>query len=248
MTAMGDGPLRVVIADDQRVVRDGLVTILGAMDGVQVVGAAEDGAQAVTLATEHDADVVLMDLRMPGTDGVEATRTLRATRPGTAVVVLTTYTDDESILAALQAGAAGYLTKNAGTDDIRRALEAAVSGQAVLDGAAAARLVLAAGREPASGSAGAGGSPGAAGSAGAGGSFGAGGLPGARPDGLTEREGEVLALIAQGLSNAEIASQLFVSRSTVKTHINQIFAKTGSRDRAQAIIYANSHGITPPNP
>ena len=230
MTVMGDGPLRVVIADDQRVVRDGLVTILGAMDGVQVVGAAEDGAQAVALATEHDADVVLMDLRMPGTDGVEATRTLRATRPETAVVVLTTYTDDESILAALQAGAAGYLTKNAGTDDIRRALEAAASGQAVLDGAAAARLVLAAGREPA------GGPPRAAGPA------------GVLPDGLTEREGEVLALIAQGLSNAEIASQLFVSRSTVKTHINQIFAKTGSRDRAQAIIYANSHGITPPNP
>ncbi|HEX3748984.1 MAG TPA: response regulator transcription factor [Streptosporangiaceae bacterium] len=229
MSNAGRGPLRVVIADDQRVVRDGLVTILGAMDGVQVVGAAEDGAGAVALATEHDADVVLMDLRMPGVDGVEATRALRASHPATAVVVLTTYTDDESILGALQAGAAGFLTKNAGPDDIRRALEAAVSGQAVLDAAAAARLVLAAGREPAAGRPG------------------TDGPSGALPDGLTEREGEVLALIARGLSNAEIAGQLFVSRSTVKTHINQIFAKTSSRDRAQAIVYANRHGLTPPD-
>jgi DNA-binding NarL/FixJ family response regulator len=218
---VSDGPIRVVIADDQRVVRDGLVTILGAMDGVQVVGAAEDGAAAVSLATEHDAGVVLMDLRMPGVDGVEATRALRAGHPAIAVVVLTTYTDDESILAALQAGAAGFLTKNASPGDIRRALEAAAAGQSVLDAGAAARLVLAAGREPAAGRPG------------------PGGLPGALPDGLTEREGEVLTLIAQGLSNAEIASQLFVSRSTVKTHINQIFAKTGSRDRAQAIVYAH---------
>jgi DNA-binding NarL/FixJ family response regulator len=221
-------PLRVVIADDHRVVRDGLVTILGAMDGVQVVGAAQDGAEAVALAGWEDADVVLMDLRMPGMDGVEATRAVRASRPGTAVVVLTTYTDDESILAALQAGAAGYLTKNASTDDIRRALEAAAAGQSVLDPAAAARLVEAAARQPTAGP----GGPAAPGGPGAG-----------LPDGLTGREGEVLALIAQGLSNTEIAAQLFVSRSTVKTHINQIFAKTSSRDRAQAILYAQNHGM-----
>ncbi|HEY2277945.1 MAG TPA: response regulator transcription factor [Streptosporangiaceae bacterium] len=226
-------PIRVVIADDQRVVRDGLVTILGAMDGVQVVGAAQDGAEAVALAGQQDADVVLMDLRMPNMDGVEATQAVRASRPATAVVVLTTYTDDESILAALQAGAAGYLTKNAGTDDIRRALEAAVAGQSVLDPVAAARLVEAAGREPAAPGL-AGSAPGATAPAGSGPSL---------PDGLTEREGEVLTLIAQGLSNAEIASQLFVSRSTVKTHINQIFAKTNSRDRPQAIVYAQRHGL-----
>jgi DNA-binding NarL/FixJ family response regulator len=240
MSTTGSGPIRVVIADDQRVVRDGLVTILGAMDGVQVVGAAEDGAGAVALARENDADVVLMDLRMPGVDGVEATRALRASHPATAVVVLTTYTDDESILAALQAGAGGFLTKNASPEDIHRALEAAVSGQAVLDAGAAARLVLAAGQAPAAGRPGTGGQSGAQ----------SGALPGAQsgvlPDGLTEREGEVLALIAQGLSNAEIASQLFVSRSTVKTHINQIFAKTNSRDRAQAIVYAHNHGLSPP--
>jgi DNA-binding NarL/FixJ family response regulator len=225
---MTGAPIRVVIADDQRVVRDGLVTILGAMAGVQVVGAAQDGAEAVALAGQQDADVVLMDLRMPNMDGVEATRAVRASRPATAVVVLTTYTDDESILAALQAGAAGYLTKNAGRDDIRRALEAAVAGQSVLDPVAAARLIEAAGREPAA--------------AGPAGSAPGGPAPGL-PDGLTEREGEVLALIAQGLSNAEIASQLFVSRSTVKTHINQIFAKTSSRDRPQAIVYAQKHGL-----
>jgi DNA-binding NarL/FixJ family response regulator len=229
---MTRAPLRVVIADDHRVVRDGLVTILGAMDGVQVVGAAQDGAEAVALAGQQDADVVLMDLRMPGMDGVEATRVVRSSRPDTAVVVLTTYTDDESILAALQAGAAGYLTKNASTDDIRRALEAAASGQSVLDPAATARLVEAAARLPAAGTGGTGGAAGAGG-------VGAAGV--GLPDGLTEREGEVLALIAQGLSNAEIAAQLFVSRSTVKTHINQIFAKTGSRDRAQAILYAQRH-------
>jgi DNA-binding NarL/FixJ family response regulator len=221
-------PLRVVIADDHRVVRDGLVTILGAMDGVRVVGAAQDGAEAVTLAGQQDADVVLMDLRMPGMDGVEATRAVRASRPDTAVVVLTTYTDDESILAALQAGAAGYLTKNASTDDIRRALEAAAAGQSVLDPAAAARLVEAAARQAA---------------AGPGGAAAPGGPGAGLPDGLTEREGEVLTLIAQGLSNTEIAAQLFVSRSTVKTHINQIFAKTSSRDRAAAIVYAQRHGL-----
>jgi len=226
MTGDGGAAIRVVIADDQRIVRDGLVTILGAMDGVQVVGAAQDGAEAVDLAGQHDADVVLMDLRMPNVDGVEATRTLRASRPGTAVVVLTTYTDDESILAALEAGAAGYLTKNANTDDIRRALEAAVAGQAVLDAKAAALLVQAAGHAPTARSA---------------------VEPGAeRPDGLSRREAEVLALMARGLSNGEIASRLFVSRSTVKTHVNQIFAKTGSRDRPQAIVYAHRHGLIAP--
>lgn len=218
---MSSAPLKVVIADDQRVVRDGLVTILSAMDGVTVVGAAQDGGEAVALAEQHDADVVLMDLRMPGTDGVEGTKLLRGRRPDIAVVVLTTYTDDESILAALAAGASGYLTKNATTGDIRRALEAAASGQSVLDRMVGARLVQAASRHAVA--------PGPA--------------SGALPDGLTDREGEVLALIAEGLSNTEIADRIYVSRSTVKTHINQIYAKTGSRDRVQAILYARRHGI-----
>lgn len=218
---MSPTPTSVIIADDHRIVREGLATILGAAEGVHVAGLAADGAQAVELAVEHEADVVLMDLHMPGTDGVEATRRLKTERPATAVVVLTTYTDDDSILAALEAGATGYLTKNASATDIHRAIEAAVSGHAMLAPQAAARLIQASRRNDPGNSR----------------------KDAALPDGLTEREGQVLGLIAQGLSNAEIAAKLYLSRATVKTHINQIFAKTGSRDRPQAIVYAHRHGI-----
>ncbi|MFD8157877.1 response regulator [Streptomyces malaysiensis] len=220
---MSDAPITVIVADDQRVIRDGLVTILGALDGIRVAAAAQDGAEAVALAVEHEADVVLMDLHMPGTDGIEATRRLREQLPSTAVVVLTTYTDDDSILAALEAGAIGYLTKNASAADIHRGIAAAAAGHTILDPAAAARVMRAARRQHAG--------PGPADTL---------------PDGLTGREAQVLALIAQGLSNAEIAAKLYLSRSTVKTHINQIFAKTGSRDRSQAIVYAHRHALTAP--
>jgi DNA-binding NarL/FixJ family response regulator len=207
--------MRLVVADDQTVVREGLVTLLSTMAGIEVVGSAADGEEAVALVAQHAPDVVLMDLRMPRLDGIEATRRIRADHPGVQVVVLTTYADDESIVHALQAGALGYLTKDAGREHICRALEAAAAGQAVLDPAVQARLVGAA-RLP---------SP----------------APAQLPDGLTEREGEVLRLIAAGKSNGEIAKALFVSEATVKTHVNHIFAKTGSRDRAQAIAYAHRH-------
>jgi DNA-binding NarL/FixJ family response regulator len=210
--------MRVVVADDQAAVRDGLVTLLSTMPGIEVVGSAADGAQAVALVAELSAEVVLMDLRMPGVDGVEATRRIRAAHPDTQVVVLTTYADDESILEALRAGAIGYLTKDAGRDHIRRAIEAAAAGQSVLDPAVQVRLVAIA-HPPSTASS-------------------------ALPDGLTDREAEVLRLIAAGRSNGEIAAQLFVSEATVKTHVNHIFAKTGSRDRGQAIAYAHRHGIT----
>ena len=209
--------VRVLIADDQRVVREGLATILGTLPGVAVVATAADGAQAVRLAGEHRPDVVLMDLRMPGLDGAAATAEIRAGLPDVQVVVLTTYADDESIFTALDAGAIGYLTKDAGREDIRRAIEAAAAGQAVLDGTVQARLVVAARTRPA--------------------------RPAALPDGLTEREAEVLGLIAAGSSNAEIAKRLFVTEATVKTHVNHIFAKTMSRDRAQAVAYAHRHGL-----
>jgi DNA-binding NarL/FixJ family response regulator len=209
--------VRVLIADDQRVVREGLATILGTLPGVAVVATAADGAQAVRLAGEHRPDVVLMDLRMPGLDGAAATAEIRAGLPDVQVVVLTTYADDESIFTALDAGAIGYLTKDAGREDIRRAIEAAAAGQAVLDGTVQARLVAAARTRPA--------------------------RPAALPDGLTEREAEVLGLIAAGSSNAEIAKRLFVTEATVKTHVNHIFAKTMSRDRAQAVAYAHRHGL-----
>ena len=211
--------MRVVVVDDQTVVREGLVTLLETMPGIEVVGSAADGEEAVDLVAEVSPEVVLMDLRMPRLDGVEATKRIRADHPGTQVVVLTTYADDESIVGALRAGAIGYLTKDAGRDHIVRALEAATSGQAVLDPVVQARLVDVATV------------PGAV----------AGGGP--LPDGLTEREGEVLRLIAGGRSNAEIGRDLFVSEATVKTHVNRIFAKTGSRDRSQAVAYAHRQGL-----
>jgi len=210
--------MRVVVADDQSAVREGLVTLLTTMPDVEVVGSAGDGEAAVALVARLSPDVVLMDLRMPRTDGIEATRRVRDGHPSTQVVVLTTYADDESILDALRAGAIGYLTKDAGREHIRRAIEAAASGQAVLDAAVQARLVEAA-RLPAS-------------------------APPQLPDGLTDREGEVLRLIASGRSNGEIAGLLFVSEATVKTHVHHIFAKTASRDRSQAVAYAHRHGLT----
>jgi len=209
--------MRVLIADDQRVVREGLATVIGAIPDVEVVGLAADGAEAVALATEHRPDVVLMDLRMPRMDGVEATAALRDAGDGPRVVVLTTYADDESIIGALSAGAVGYLTKDATRDDIRRALEAAAAGQSVLDPAVQASLLKAAQASPS--------------------------RPSMLPDGLTDREAEVLALIAAGQSNAEIAEQLYVAEATIKTHINRIFAKTRSRDRTQAAAYAHRNGL-----
>jgi DNA-binding NarL/FixJ family response regulator len=208
----------VVIADDQRVVREGLATIVGAFDDTEVVGLAGDGEEALALVEAQAPDVVLMDLRMPRLDGVEATRALRERRRDLPVVVLTTYADDDSVVAALSAGAVGYLTKDADRDDIRRALEAAIAGQAVLDASVQAALLKAARQ-------------------------GAVARPATLPDGLTDREAEVLSLIASGLSNHEIAERLYVAEATVKTHVNRIFAKTGSRDRAQAAVYAHRHGL-----
>jgi DNA-binding NarL/FixJ family response regulator len=212
--------VKVLIADDQRVVREGLAIVVGGFPDTEVVGLAGDGAEALELMEAVAPDVVLMDLRMPNVDGVEATRAIRELHPDVAVVVLTTYADDDSIVAALSAGAAGYLTKDAARDDIRRAVEAAAAGQAVLDPAVQAALLKAARQGVARPAA-----------------------PTAPPDGLTDREVEVLALIASGLSNQEIAERLFVAETTVKTHVNRIFAKTGSRDRAQAAVYAHRHGL-----
>jgi DNA-binding NarL/FixJ family response regulator len=216
--AGGSSPVRVLLADDQRLVRESLATLLGLLGGIELVGSASDGEEALSLAVEHAPDVVLMDLRMPRLDGVEATRRLREGRPDVPVVVLTTYADDDSIVAALSAGAVGYLTKDADRDDIRRALEAAVAGQSVLDASVQAALLKAARQ-------------------------GAAARPPTLPDGLTDREAEVLALIASGLSNQEIAERLYVAETTVKTHVNRIFAKTASRDRAQAAVYAHRHGL-----
>ena len=210
--------IRVVIADDQRVVRDGLTMLVGLIDDFEVVGAASDGAEAVDLARDTRPDVVLMDLRMPEMDGTEATHHIRSSLPETQVLVLTTYADDESLFPALQAGASGYLTKDASAEEIESAIRAVASGRTHLDPAIQQRLIAAV----------------------------VDATPDEHilPDDLTSREVEVLKLIAAGLSNAEIATALVVSGATVKTHVNHIFAKTGARDRAQAVRYAYQRGIT----
>jgi DNA-binding NarL/FixJ family response regulator len=230
------GPVTVIVADDQSAVREGLVLLLGTLPGIVVAGQAADGNAAVDLVASVDPTVVLMDLNMPGGDGVSATRRITAAHPGTRVVVLTTYADDESIISALQAGALGYLTKDATRAEIGRAVLAPAAGQAVLDPAVQQRLLSAAARATAPS-----GAPGAAQAAGP-----AGTSPGEGD--LTPREGDVLRLIAAGASNREIARALFVSEATVKTHVNRIFAKTGSRDRVQAMRYAYAHGYAEPVP
>jgi DNA-binding NarL/FixJ family response regulator len=232
-----DQPLRIVIADDQASVREGLVLLLGGLPGIDVVGSAADGEQALALVAEKKPDAILLDLHMPVLDGIGATRRLVAEHPGVAIVVLTTYVDDSSVLEALRAGARSYLTKDADRTDIARALHAAAGGLTVFDPRVHATLLAAASAPPASGAA-------ASGTAAE--SSAAGGRPGrppVLPDDLTQREAEILGLIAQGLTNTEIAERLFLSNHTVKTHINRIFAKTGSRDRVAAIGYAQRHGI-----
>ncbi|GAB2735740.1 response regulator transcription factor [Kitasatospora kifunensis] len=231
---------RVLVADDQTVVREGIVMLLGLLPGIEVVGAAADGEEAVRLVAEHAPDVVLMDLRMPRCDGVEATRLIRAHHPGTEVVVLTTYAEDDSLFPALQAGARGYLTKDAGAEEIARAIADVRAGAAGLSPQVQRRLLeRLSGATPAppvpSRQPGPPHQPEQA-----------QGPAGQRPlpDGLTAREAQVLALIAEGLSNAEIAEALFVSPATVKTHINNLFAKTAVRDRAQAVSYAFRHGLS----
>jgi DNA-binding NarL/FixJ family response regulator len=209
--------IRVLIADDQRAVREGLATLVGLTDDIQVIGTAANGLEAVHLATELRPDVVLMDLRMPEMEGAEATRAIRAARPETHVLVLTTYADDDSLFPALQAGAHGYLTKDASAEEIERAIRAVADGHTHLDPAIQQRLIAAA--------------------------LTATGRESTLPDDLTAREIEVLKLIAAGLSNTEIAAALVVSAATVKTHINHLFQKTGARDRAQAVRYAYEHGL-----
>ena len=222
--AGGAGPLRVVVADDQRVVREGLTLMLGLIDGIEPVGAAADGEEALALVAAERPDVVLMDLRMPRLDGIQATRRLAQTHPHVGVVALTTYADDETVVQALQAGARGYLTKDAGAEQIQSAVERVAAGEAAIDPAVQRQLLTAVQR---------------------------GEAPpcpedDALPDGLTPREAEVLELIAAGLSNGEIATRLVVSGATVKSHVNHLFAKIGARDRAQAVAYAYQHELVAP--
>ncbi|HEU0238207.1 MAG TPA: response regulator transcription factor [Micromonosporaceae bacterium] len=232
--AAGGGPLRIVIADDQASVRQGLELLLGGLPDIEVMATAANGEEALAAVERHKPDAILLDLHMPVLDGIEATRRLTAEHPATAIVVLTTYADDRSVLDALRAGARSYLTKDADRADIAGALHAAARGLAVLDPGVQARL-LAATADPAAAPE----TPDAA-------AAGAEQQPAIRsdlPDGLTQREAEILGMIARGMTNPEIASSLFLSGHTVKTHINRIFAKTGSRDRMAAAQYAREHHL-----
>ena len=221
--------IRILVADDQRVVRDGLRMLLGMLPGIEVIGTAVDGTDAVRQAVKAVPDVVLMDLHMPNCDGVEAIRRIVREQPSVRVVVLTAYSDDDSVFAALRAGARGFLTKDAGATEIFQAVSAVCAGDAQLDPSVQRRLIDAIAQ---------------------------GGrmrLPGAtsEPGGqerptlgsLTQREVEVLTQIGAGLSNAEIADKFRISQATVKTHVNRLLAKTGTRDRAQLVAYAFREGL-----
>jgi DNA-binding NarL/FixJ family response regulator len=217
-------PLRIVVADDQASVREGLAVMLAMLPEIEVVGTAANGEQALEAVAGTHPDAILLDLNMPVLDGIETTRRLAEHHPEVAVVVLTTYADDTSVVRALQAGARSYITKDADRVQIAQALRSASAGLAVMDPAVQAALLVAAARS---------GSPG----------------PSPRkpvvelPDGLTQREAEILAMIARGMSNSDIAAELYLSGHTIKSHINRIFAKTGSADRNAAIRYARDHQL-----
>jgi DNA-binding NarL/FixJ family response regulator len=223
-TSDSAAPIRVLVADDQKVVRDGLVLILGLLEGIEVVGSAIDGADAVRQVASTDPDVVLMDLNMPTLDGVEATRAITDRGLRARVVVLTTYADDDWVFRALQAGARGFLTKGSSAQEIHQAITTVAHGQAQLDPSVQRRLLdaLVSGATW--------------------------GTPDESPepadpqDGLTPREVDVLTEIAEGLSNTEIAARLVLSQATVKTHVNHLLAKTCCRDRAALVVYAYRTG------
>jgi DNA-binding NarL/FixJ family response regulator len=226
MTALDpSGPIRVVVVDDQELVRSGFCVILDAADGVVVVGEAANGLEALAAVEEHQPDVVLMDVRMPGMDGLEATRLIKGDGSASSpkVVILTTFDLDDYVYEALRAGASGFLLKDAPRHDLIAAIRVAMAGDALLAPSVTRRLIEAFARRP----------------------------PEASPSpsslaSLTAREGDILRLLARGLSNAEIAAELFIGETTVKTHIGHVLAKLGLRDRVQAVILAYEAGIVVP--
>jgi DNA-binding NarL/FixJ family response regulator len=206
--------IRVLLADDQRVVREGLGTLLGLLDGIELVGTAADGEEALALAARHDPDVVLMDLRMPNLDGLGAIAELARRGLPARVLVLTTYDTDADVLPAIQAGATGYLLKDAPRTELLRAVRAAARGESVLSPSVASRLL---GQVRA---------------------------PAVEP--LTQRELEVLQLIARGATNREAARRLFISEASVKAHLLHVYAKLGVNDRAAAVAPAYERGLLTP--
>ncbi|MET9913019.1 response regulator transcription factor [Streptomyces sp. NPDC006476] len=222
MSEMG-GPIRVVVVDDQPLIRAGFAMVLAAQSDIEVVGEAENGADALALLARTEADVVIMDIRMPVMDGVEATQRLSRLPDAPRVLVLTTFDTDEDAFAALQAGASGFLLKNTPPGEVVTAIRVVSAGESVVAPRVTRRLLD---------------------------RFAGKLAPSARHDErldlLTLREREVLGLIAEGLSNSEIAARLFIAEATVKTHFGKILTKLGLRDRVQAVIFAYDSGLVAP--
>ncbi|MEU6069264.1 MULTISPECIES: response regulator transcription factor [Streptomyces] len=224
MTPVGGDPIRVLIADDQQMVRQGFTVLLNTQPDIEVIGQAVDGRDAISKVAELNPDVVLMDIRMPELGGIEATRRITMDDPAVKVLVLTTFDLDEYVYEALRAGASGFLLKDASADKLAEAVRVVAAGDALLAPGITRRLIAEFSR-----------------------------LDGSRRaplkqrvGDLTERETEVLALIAQGLSNAEIAERLVVAEQTVKTHVGRILVKLGLRDRTQAAVFAYESGLVRP--
>lgn len=208
--------ISVVVVDDHQIVREGLASLLGALDGIEVVGTAEDGRDAIHVVAESAPDVVIMDIQMPRLDGIEATRMITGRQPDTRVVMLTMNEDDETVLAAIRAGASGYLLKGSGADEVQNAIRAAAAGGMVFGATLAAKVAT----------------------------YFAGGTPKAEepfPD-LTDRERDVLKLLAAGKSNDAIAAELYISGKTVRNAVSAIYAKLHAAGRAEAIIAAREAG------
>jgi len=211
--------IRVLIADDQRLMREGLATLLALADDIDIVAQAGDGAEAIELAKQHQPDVILMDIQMPHINGVEATKAIRSILPAAQIIILTTFDDDEYLLAGLRAGACGYLLKDMPSEQLAGAIRAAAKGQSPIGPEMARKLVNLVTQNPIASA------------------------PPAAVSELSEREIEVLRLIADGLSNKEIAEKLFIAEGTAKNHVSNILSKLEARDRAQAVARAKELGL-----
>lgn len=210
--------ISLLLVDDQDLLRAGMAMVLGAVEGIRVVGEATNGGDAIARAAELAPDVVLMDVRMPGIDGIEATRQILAANAATRVIILTTFDLDEYAFGGLNAGASGFLLKDAPSDELIQAIHTVAAGEAIISPRVTQRMLeMYRGKMPET-------------SAGA-------------PSPLSDREQEVLVAIGRGLSNTEIAASLFLSESTVKTHVGRVLAKLELRDRVQAVIYAYQQGL-----
>ncbi|MER5737179.1 response regulator transcription factor [Streptomyces sp. NPDC002262] len=223
---MSTPPVRLLLVDDQPLIRAGLRLLAAEAPGLDVIGEAADGATAVALAEETRPDVVLMDVRMPGMDGIEATRRITTGPSGARVLVLTTFDDDENVYGALRAGASGFLVKDMDLDDILGAVRVVAGGDALIAPAVTSRLIAAFTRQPDPDSA----------------------VPAVRPlpEAVTDREREVLTLVGRGLSNQEIAGELFISPATAKAHVARLLARLAARDRIHLVILAYEFGLVTP--